>query len=75
MRGALAISRKMNQVHIWLRAETKANEKRSALTPTVAEELLKAGIKVFLFNVIIKGFKVTVEKCTQRIFRDTEFEK
>lgn len=49
--------------HLWLRAETKHNEKRSALTPEICTELLKA------------GFKLTIEKCSQRIFKDDEFEK
>ena len=48
-------------VHLWLRAETKKNEQRSALTPKIASTLLK------------KGFKITVEKCNQRIFADSEF--
>ncbi|OLL23124.1 Saccharopine dehydrogenase [NAD(+), L-lysine-forming] [Neolecta irregularis DAH-3] len=49
--------------HLWLRAETKIAEHRSALTPTTASELLK------------HGFKVSVERSDQRIFKDSEFEK
>jgi saccharopine dehydrogenase (NAD+, L-lysine-forming) len=43
-------------VHLWLRAETKPMEERTALPPQHAQELLKA------------GFKITVEHCSQRIF-------
>ena len=35
-------------VKIWLRAETKPREKRSALTPSSARELLAAGYEVFV---------------------------
>ncbi len=35
-------------VKIWLRAETKPREKRSALTPGSARELLAAGYEVFI---------------------------
>ncbi|KND04396.1 saccharopine dehydrogenase (NAD+, L-lysine-forming) [Spizellomyces punctatus DAOM BR117] len=48
-------------VHLWLRAETKKNERRTALTPTVCKKLLAA------------GFKITVEKCTERIFKDQDY--
>lgn len=34
--------------HLWLRAETKLNEKRSALTPAISKELLNAGSKALL---------------------------
>ena len=38
--------------HLWLRAETKLNEKRSALTPAIAKELLNAGSKnTFVISV------------------------
>ncbi|KAJ3279610.1 Saccharopine dehydrogenase [Borealophlyctis nickersoniae] len=47
--------------HLWLRAETKKNEKRTALTPTVAKKLMD------------NGFKVTVEKSTQNIFNDKDY--
>ncbi|KAI8852696.1 hypothetical protein BC829DRAFT_360433 [Chytridium lagenaria] len=50
-------------MHLWLRAETKKNEKRTALTPSA--------VKILQEN----GFKVTVEKCTQRIFDDADYEK
>lgn len=46
----------MNQTHIWLRAETKPQEQRAALTPKGAKQLIEL------------GFKVTVEECKQRIF-------
>ncbi|KAI8897634.1 hypothetical protein BC833DRAFT_593016 [Globomyces pollinis-pini] len=48
-------------VHLWLRAETKLNEARSALTPSIAKTLLA------------NDFTITVEKCNQRIFKDDEF--
>ncbi|KAI9103085.1 hypothetical protein DFS34DRAFT_351800 [Phlyctochytrium arcticum] len=49
--------------HLWLRAETKKNERRTALTPTVCEKLLA------------EGFQITVEKCKQRIFDDQDYVK
>ncbi|KUM63281.1 hypothetical protein ACN42_g3834 [Penicillium freii] len=48
---------------IWLRAETKPAEARSALTPTTCKALIEA------------GYDVTVERSTQRIFDDEEFSK
>ncbi|PYI17287.1 cysteine proteinase [Aspergillus violaceofuscus CBS 115571] len=48
---------------IWLRAETKPAEARSALTPTTCKALIDA------------GYEVTVERSTQRIFDDAEFTK
>ncbi|KAJ5989483.1 Saccharopine dehydrogenase [Penicillium waksmanii] len=48
---------------IWLRAETKPAEARSALTPTTCKALMDA------------GYEVTVERSTQRIFDDEEFSK
>ncbi|RAK72758.1 bifunctional saccharopine dehydrogenase/ubiquitin carboxyl-terminal hydrolase [Aspergillus fijiensis CBS 313.89] len=48
---------------IWLRAETKPAEARSALTPTTCKALIDA------------GYEVTVERSTQRIFDDEEFAK
>ncbi|KAI8919705.1 hypothetical protein BC831DRAFT_480386 [Entophlyctis helioformis] len=48
-------------VHLWLRAETKKNEKRTALTPSVCKTLLD------------NGFTITVERCSQRIMADQEF--
>jgi saccharopine dehydrogenase (NAD+, L-lysine-forming) len=46
----------MSKLHIWLRAETKPDEQRTALTPDGAESLLNA------------GFKVTIECGSQSIF-------
>lgn len=43
-------------VHLWLRAETKPMEERTALPPAHAKQLLQA------------GFQITVEHCPQRIF-------
>ncbi len=43
-------------VHLWLRAETKPMEERTALPPKHAQQLLEA------------GFEITVEHCSQRIF-------
>ena len=43
-------------VHLWLRAETKPMEERTALPPLHAKQLLDA------------GFQLTVEHCPQRIF-------
>lgn len=48
--------------HLWLRSETKAFEKRTALTPQHAKELIDA------------GHKITVEKFAERIFKDAEYE-
>ncbi|KAK4110458.1 Formate/glycerate dehydrogenase catalytic domain-like protein [Canariomyces notabilis] len=45
-----------------LRSETKPLEHRSALTPTTAAQLIKA------------GYKVNVERSPERIFDDAEFE-
>lgn len=52
----------MNKPHIWLRAETKPQEQRTALTPLNAKKLLDA------------GFTVTVEKSSQNIFPDTVYQ-
>ncbi|KAL4882919.1 hypothetical protein BJY04DRAFT_206804 [Aspergillus karnatakaensis] len=46
----------MGSNKIWLRAETKPAEARSALTPTTCKALIDA------------GYEVTVERSTQRIF-------
>ncbi|GHE86912.1 saccharopine dehydrogenase [Thalassotalea profundi] len=46
----------MNRVHLWLRAETKPQEQRAALTPKGAKYLIS------------QGFKISVEVCKQRIF-------
>ncbi|CAJ0648606.1 3438_t:CDS:2 [Entrophospora sp. SA101] len=51
-------------VHLWLRAETKADEHRAALTPNTSKQLIQNG-----------SFKITVEKSTQRIFDDEEYER
>jgi saccharopine dehydrogenase (NAD+, L-lysine-forming) len=48
--------------HIWLRAESKPNEQRTALTPASAERLLNA------------GFHVTVERSRQSAFRAEDYE-
>ncbi|PYI10120.1 cysteine proteinase [Aspergillus sclerotiicarbonarius CBS 121057] len=53
----------MSPNKIWLRAETKPAEARSALTPTTCKALIDA------------GYDVTVERSTQRIFDDEEFAK
>ncbi|KAI0710748.1 Formate/glycerate dehydrogenase catalytic domain-like protein [Earliella scabrosa] len=47
---------------LWLRCEKKAFERRTAITPATARKLIQA------------GFAVYVEKDTQRIFRDEEYE-
>lgn len=46
----------------WLRAEVKAGERRTALTPTGAAELLALGAAV------------KVERCANRIFTDAEYQ-
>ncbi len=53
----------MNKPHIWLRAETKPQEQRTALTPDNARQLIDA------------GFKVTIEVSPQNIFKDEEYKK
>lgn len=50
-----------HNTHIWLRAETKPQEQRTALTPKNAKTLLE------------KGFKVSVESSIQNIFDDHEY--
>ncbi|KAF9459844.1 hypothetical protein BDZ94DRAFT_1224023 [Collybia nuda] len=52
----------MSLPSLWLRCETKAFEKRAALTPTTAKRLLDAGFGIF------------VERDQQRIFNDSEYE-
>ncbi|KAI9139625.1 saccharopine dehydrogenase [Paraphysoderma sedebokerense] len=47
--------------HLWLRAETKPQEHRTALTPSACKVLLA------------KGFKITVEESKERIFDDKEY--
>jgi len=46
---------------VHLRSETKPLEHRSALTPTTAAELIKA------------GYEVNIERSPERIFDDDEF--
>ncbi|MDH3658632.1 MAG: saccharopine dehydrogenase [Alphaproteobacteria bacterium] len=50
------------RVHLWLRAETRADEHRTPLTPTDAATLIAAGIDL------------TVERSARRIFDDSEYE-
>jgi saccharopine dehydrogenase (NAD+, L-lysine forming) len=52
----------MNKVHIWLRAETKPHEQRTALSPKGAKKLIAA------------GFKVTVECSPQNIFTQEQYQ-
>ncbi|KAI8909012.1 hypothetical protein EDD86DRAFT_206679 [Gorgonomyces haynaldii] len=52
----------MTQVHLWLRAETKPNEMRTGLTPSACKILKQ------------NNFRITVERCEQRIFKDSEYE-
>jgi saccharopine dehydrogenase (NAD+, L-lysine forming) len=47
---------------LWLRCETKAFEKRAALTPTTAKKLLDA------------GYDISVEEDPNRIFDISEYE-
>lgn len=48
--------------HIWLRAESKPMEERTALTPDFAKQLLDS------------GFQLTVEKCQQRAIPISAYE-
>jgi saccharopine dehydrogenase (NAD+, L-lysine forming) len=48
-------------VDIWLRAETKPNEQRAPITPEFAGELVS------------RGYKITVERSSQRIFPAEEY--
>ncbi|WP_286261186.1 saccharopine dehydrogenase [Thalassotalea atypica] len=52
----------MTKLHIWLRAETKPDEQRTALTPEGAATLIEA------------GFKVTIERSSQNIFQQHLYE-
>ncbi|WP_340677430.1 saccharopine dehydrogenase [Paraglaciecola sp.] len=52
----------MNKAHIWLRAETKPDEQRTALSPK--------GVKI----LIAAGFKVTVECSSQNIFHQVLYQ-
>ena len=47
---------------LWLRCEKKESERRTAITPTTAKQLIDAGFEIF------------VERDSQRIFRDEEYE-
>lgn len=49
------------RTHLWLRAESKPMEERTALTPRHAQQLLDA------------GFRVTVEECSVRAFPTADF--
>ncbi|XP_068722800.1 uncharacterized protein [Montipora capricornis] len=51
----------MDALHIWLRAETKPNEQRRALTPDKCRLLVE------------RGFQVTVEYSDQCAFKNEEF--
>ncbi|KAJ3124004.1 Saccharopine dehydrogenase [Nowakowskiella sp. JEL0407] len=46
---------------LWLRAETKKNEQRTALTPSICKTL------------IANGFEINVEESADRIFKDSEY--
>ena len=48
--------------HVWLRAESKPMEQRTALTPQVAQQLLDS------------GFQVTVERSPQRAIPSSAYE-
>ncbi|KGJ89384.1 saccharopine dehydrogenase [Thalassotalea sp. ND16A] len=52
----------MSKPHIWLRAETKQDEQRTALTPDGAKQLIAA------------GFQVSVEQSEQSIFNDSDYQ-
>jgi len=53
----------MSKAHIWLRAETKLHEQRTALSPKGAKALIDA------------GFKVTVECSSQNIFHQDLYQQ
>lgn len=53
----------MSKAHIWLRAETKPHEQRTALSPQGAKELIDA------------GFKVTIECSSQNIFHESLYQE
>ncbi|KZT21659.1 saccharopine dehydrogenase [Neolentinus lepideus HHB14362 ss-1] len=52
----------MSKPAFWLRCEKKEFERRAALTPTTAKQLIDA------------GFEIIVERDEQRIFDDSEYE-
>ncbi|NDH01607.1 MAG: saccharopine dehydrogenase, partial [Marivivens sp.] len=51
----------MSNVHLWVRAEQRLNEKRFGITPKGVADLLA------------KGFKVTVEESSQRVIPISEY--
>jgi saccharopine dehydrogenase (NAD+, L-lysine-forming) len=53
----------MSKVHLWLRAETKPHEQRTALSPKGAKVLIDA------------GFKVTIECSSQNIFHQDLYQQ
>ena len=44
-------------LHLWLRAETKPNEQRTALTPDAAKVLMEHGIQVTLEASEVSAYK------------------
>jgi len=48
--------------HLWIRDEIKEGERRTAIPPAFAKQLLDA------------GFHITVERSKNRAFSDKEFE-
>ncbi|KAH9944521.1 saccharopine dehydrogenase [Epithele typhae] len=52
----------MSTQRLWLRCEKKEFERRTAITPTTAKKLIDA------------GFEISVERDSQRIFKDEEYE-
>ncbi|KAI0639249.1 saccharopine dehydrogenase [Trametes polyzona] len=52
----------MAKQQLWLRCEKKQFERRTAITPTTAKKLIDAGFDIF------------VERDSQRIFKDEEYE-
>ena len=52
----------MSPQRLWLRCEKKEFERRTAITPTTAKQLIDA------------GFEILVERDDQRIFKDAEYE-
>ncbi|KAI0824179.1 saccharopine dehydrogenase [Trametes gibbosa] len=52
----------MAKQSLWLRCEKKQFERRTAITPTIAKKLIS------------EGFAISVERDSQRIFKDDEYE-
>jgi saccharopine dehydrogenase (NAD+, L-lysine-forming) len=52
----------MSQQRLWLRCEKKEFERRAALSPAIAKNLIDA------------GFEIMVERDKQRIFDDTDYQ-